>query len=1084
MLNRFVLLKNIQSISFVLPLKRRFSTAMAEGLQRKSNIKLNTIRSIEKEVQELWENSNAFHIDAGQEPDVQDKYFVTFPYPYMNGRLHLGHTFSLSKCEFSIGFQRLKGKRCLFPFAFHCTGMPIKACADKLCREMEEFGFPPKFPENVEKKDTSTMKSKVAAKTGGLEYQWQIMQALGLSDDEIKNFGSAHYWIEYFPKHCMADLKMMGLKVDWRRSFITTDANPYYDSFARWHMTTLKERGKVKFGKRFTIYSIKDGQPCMDHDRQSGEGVAPQEYTLVKMQVVEPFPEALSSISSNKVFLVAATLRPETMYGQTNCWLHPDIKYTVFPARSDGEYLISTSRSAQNMAFQGLTKNDNQVDAVLEITGRQLLGATLKAPLTSNEVIYALPMLTIKEDKGTGVVTSVPSDSPDDLAALRDLQKKEAFRKKYDLKDEMVLPFDPIAIINIPELGDLPAVTTCEMFKVTSQNDTQQLAQAKDLTYKKGFYDGVMLVDEFKGQKVQDVKTLVQAKLIKSGEALRYMEPEKTVVSRSGDECIVALCDQWYLDYGETEWMKKTKAHLDNFETYGNECKHNFVGTLDWLKEHACSRSYGLGSRIPWDEKYLIESLSDSTIYMAYYTVSHLLQGGDYSGKTIGPANIKAEQLTQEVWDYIFFTDSKEPNTDIPLDTLKKLRGEFQYWYPVDMRSSGKDLIPNHLTYFLYNHTAVWENNPELWPKSVSANGHLLLNSEKMSKSTGNFLTLTGAIDKFSADGMRMALADGGDTIEDANFDEKMADACILRLYTFLEWSKESLEEQSGFRSGSLNQFNDLVFENEMNLAIQQSEQAYSQMLYREALKVGFYNLQASRDKYRELCTDGMHIDLVKKYIETQVLILSPICPHICEHIWMKLLHKETSILEASWPSIGPIDMNLIASSRYLMECAKDFRARLKNMLTAKAKGKKKANAPSADEAAALPRKGIVYVAKEYPPWQQHVLSTLKSLHEEHGDFPDNKQIMNIMKTEESVKPFMKKLMPFVAHVKTQVKSEGLKALDLEVPFDEAKVLVDNLTYLVNAIELDSMEIKLSSEAEQKVKDECAPGKPFTVFNA
>lgn len=34
----------------------------------------------------------------------------------------------------------------LFPFGFHCTGMPIKACADKLKREMEEFGFPPKFP--------------------------------------------------------------------------------------------------------------------------------------------------------------------------------------------------------------------------------------------------------------------------------------------------------------------------------------------------------------------------------------------------------------------------------------------------------------------------------------------------------------------------------------------------------------------------------------------------------------------------------------------------------------------------------------------------------------------------------------------------------------------------------------------------------------------------------------------------------------------------------------------------------------------------------------------------------------------------
>ncbi len=50
-----------------------------------------------------------------------------------------------------------------------------------------------------------------------------------------------------------------------------------------------------------------------------------------------------------------------------------------------------------------------------------------------------------------------------------------------------------------------------------------------------------------------------------------------------------------------------------------------------------------------------------------------------------------------------------------------------------------------------------------------------------MSKSTGNFLTLSDAIDKFSADGMRLALADSGDSVEDANFVEAMADAGILR---------------------------------------------------------------------------------------------------------------------------------------------------------------------------------------------------------------------------------------------------------------------------------------------------------------
>lgn len=234
---------------------------------------------------------------------------VTFPYPYMNGRLHLGHTFTLVKCEFSVGYQRLLGKKCLFPFGLHCTGMPIKACADKLKREMEDFGFPPNFEaaeeakveeleeeiKEIEIKDKSkSKKSKVVAKTGSFKYQWQIMKSLGLSDEEIKQFADPIHWIRFFSPAAMSDLKLMGVKVDWRRSFVTTDLNPYYDSFVRWQFHKLKNKGKIQFGKRYTIFSPKDGQPCMDHDRSSGENVGPQEYTLIKLKVnQDPLPEKL-----------------------------------------------------------------------------------------------------------------------------------------------------------------------------------------------------------------------------------------------------------------------------------------------------------------------------------------------------------------------------------------------------------------------------------------------------------------------------------------------------------------------------------------------------------------------------------------------------------------------------------------------------------------------------------------------------------------------------------------------------------------------------------------------------------------------
>ena len=53
----------------------------------------------------------------------------------------------------------------------------------------------------------------------------------------------------------------------------------------------------LPLSSRHTIYCIKDGQPCMDHDRLSGEGVGPQEYTLIKMKALEPFPEKLKLVT-------------------------------------------------------------------------------------------------------------------------------------------------------------------------------------------------------------------------------------------------------------------------------------------------------------------------------------------------------------------------------------------------------------------------------------------------------------------------------------------------------------------------------------------------------------------------------------------------------------------------------------------------------------------------------------------------------------------------------------------------------------------------------------------------------------------
>jgi len=92
------------------------------------------LKDLEKKYQQRWESEKLFEIDAPKEDllsgeELRQKYpkwFGNFPYPYMNGSLHLGHAFTISKIEFATGYERMLGKRALFPHGFHCTGMPIK----------------------------------------------------------------------------------------------------------------------------------------------------------------------------------------------------------------------------------------------------------------------------------------------------------------------------------------------------------------------------------------------------------------------------------------------------------------------------------------------------------------------------------------------------------------------------------------------------------------------------------------------------------------------------------------------------------------------------------------------------------------------------------------------------------------------------------------------------------------------------------------------------------------------------------------------------------------------------------------------
>jgi len=187
-------------------------------------------------------------------------------------------------------------------------------------------------------------------------------------------------------------------------------------------MNELYAQGRIKFGERYTIYSPKDDQPCMDHDRQSGEGVGPQEYTAIKMEVLEwneAVPQSVKdAVKGKKVSFVAGTLRPETMYGQTNCFVGTGITYGVYQA-SDNEAYVVSERSARNMAYQGIFEERGKLVKLAEVTGQELVGSKVSPPFGFHKEVYVLPMEGVLATKVRTLILVFAKSSADSRSTYR-----------------------------------------------------------------------------------------------------------------------------------------------------------------------------------------------------------------------------------------------------------------------------------------------------------------------------------------------------------------------------------------------------------------------------------------------------------------------------------------------------------------------------------------------------------------------------------------------------------------------------------------------------------------------------------------
>ncbi len=819
---------------------------------------------IEAKWQRAWEEKKVYRAIASP---AKPKFFACVPYPYVNGYQHLGFATSFLRAEFLARFKRATGHNVLFPQAFHCTGLPILGAA-----------------------------KRVAENEPG---QIEILRGMGVPNEEIPKFADPLHWIDVFPAATREDLRALGAGVDWSRSFITTPLNPPYDAFVRWEFRRLKEGGYVQLGKHPVIWCPKDGAPIGDHDRLEGEGVQPIEWTLLK------FPFA-------NLFLVAATLRPETVFGQTNLWVDPEAAYVT--ADVDGETWVLNRLAAQKLGEQG-----HAVRVTGEVRGRDLIGREVVAP-GIDRPIPVLPGAFLDQGRGTGIVTSVPSDAPDDWVALRDVQRDEGLAREFGLDPAAIAEIKPIPIIRTEGWGPLPAVEIVDRMGIGDQREREKLAAAKAEIYKSGYYTGVMAeaAGEFAGVRVEEAKERIKQRLRETGQASTLWEPAEDVVCRCTTRAIVKVVeDQWFLVYGDPAWKKGAHEALERMILYPEAVRKQFHHTVDWLKDWACAHHQGLGTKLPWDDHWVIESLSDSTVYMAYYTIAHALQDGKLRSEVPW-----AQRLTDGFFDYVFLGrgDAAAAAAEVGIDarTVEALRKEFLYWYPFDLRNTGKDLVQNHMAFCVFNHVALFPK--ELTPRGFGINGYVILGGRKMSKSKGNVWYLRAALEEWGADLIRLMVANAGDGMDDPRLDLEFADAMRARLQAWFAFATSPGQVTDGPTPL------DPWFLSVLGRQIRAVQEAMHAMEYRAALRSGYFELQALWDWY--VARVGTPNRAVRdRFVEKQTQLLAVFAPHVCEEIWQRL-GKSDFIVAAPFPEIRSQEMapTAEAAEAFLRAAVEDAR--------------------------------------------------------------------------------------------------------------------------------------------------------------
>ena len=237
----------------------------------------------------------------------------------------------------------------------------------------------------------------------------------------------------------------------------------------------------------------------------------------------------------------------------------------------------------------------------------------------------------------------------------------------------------------------------------------------------------------------------------------------------------------------------------------------------------------------------------------------------------------------------------------ISKETLQKMRNEFEYWYGFDLRGSAKELIPNHLTFCIFHHVAIWPEEKN-WPKAFTVNGMLKVEGEKMSKSRGNFIILKEAIEKYGADATRIALMDSAEGLNDADWQEKNVLAWKNKLSSFYNLFEKNYGK-GGNKKEEIDSWLISRFQNHVKKITEHLEKAEnrSALTYFHSMLNDFkWYLKRSKEKNRKT---------VNYALETMTKVLSVYSPFVAEEIWSKM-GKKGFVSISSWPEFDEKKIN------------------------------------------------------------------------------------------------------------------------------------------------------------------------------